>query len=323
MLYWHQIAKQICDCMYFLPYWVYILIAVAVILTFYGLSKLMEERHQILSYTLSILLSIPFFIIWLVCIEALPFLNLWIILLYLWCFITLIEVTRRNLRKQWCRNIISCIVEVPLLFIVFWNIFLIWENTPNLFEWVNAEDTFWSMIWHCALIIAGYVVITWVWNKFVITWLMPGGSKWSLMLFEAEFFLAVYWTSLDVIDGLYGFNYCLGIIILFFGALFMWGISVATLGSERCPRCHRVGSDYMGDADGGYENSVSYQWYTKSSSSEKEVKQLDRIEETRHVTIYYHKCPYCETEWQTSSSRLVNREITPVKQRITTWENRW
>lgn len=321
-----QVLYPLLDYLYTMPFWVYIIIAFFVILIFNLLEAMMEKNDK-LTYTLSIILSVPFLIVWILALidweEDFFSDDFYLMFFFLWGFITLIEITRRNLRKQWCRNIISCIVEVPLLFMIFWNIFLMWENIPDLFGWVNAKDTFWSMILYCILIIVGYFVIALVWNKVFMTWFMPGGSHWSLMLIETEFFMAVYRASLYAINGLTGFTYVLGIFILLCGILFMWGISMISLGSERCPRCHRIGSDYLGDADGGYEDSVSYKWYTKSWSSEKEVEQLDRIEETRHITNYYHKCPYCETEWQTSSSHIVDREITPVKQRITTWEKRW
>lgn len=321
-----QVFYPFLDYLYTMPFWVYIIIAFFVILIFYLLEAMMEKNDK-LTYILSIILSVPFLIVWILALidREEDFLtdDFYLMFFFLWGFITLIEITRRNLRKQWMRNIISLIVEVPFLYMIFWNIFLMWENIPDLFGWVNANDTFLSMILYCILIIVGYFVIALVWNKVFMTWFMPGGSKWSLVLLETEFFMAVYRASLYVINGLTGFTYILGIFILFCGILIVWVVSEASLGAERCPRCHRINAEHLGASDGGYENKVSYEWHNESSSSDQEIEQLDKIEETRRITIYHHKCRDCGEQWETSSSYVIARERIPVKRHITTWERDW
>jgi len=272
------------------------------------------------TFLLSSALGAVFLLFWLVTLKDLPeSMSDWTVkLLSLWASITMFEVTRRNLEYQWVRNIFSFIVEVPLLLTICLAALHLWADIPNLFVWVNVADTFLNMLLCCAAIIAGYFIVSIVWNYVFISFLLPGGSKWSLCLVTFVLFLTVYIRSLDAIEVLNGLNYLFGLLILLFGALFASLNSFGFLGSERCTRCHRLDSMFLGSEDGGYTHNVSHRWVNESDQNidgydASDVQRCERVDEIRQHTVYYHECRYCGEEWETSSSRLVHSEVTPVK----------
>lgn len=278
-------------------------------------------------FLLSSVLGTVFLLFWAVSLRELPvILSDWTVkLLALWASVTCFEATRRNLEYQWARNLVSIVVELPLLLTVLLAAFHLWDDIPNLFGWVSVADTFWNMLLCCAAIIAGYVVVSFVWDRVFVTFLLPGGSKLSLLLVTCVLFLTVYIRSLDAIEVFSGLNYLFGVVILFSGGCLAFVRSAVFLNSERCPRCHRLEAEYLGSEDGGYSHHMSYRWVHESNQridghDASDVQRCDLVEEIRHHTIYRHKCCYCAETWNTSSSRRVYSNATPVKRTFKYWE---
>lgn len=271
-------------------------------------------------FLLSPVLGAVFLLLWTVSLGELPVrMSDWTVkLLALWASATCFEATRRNLEHQWARNLVSIAVELPLLLTVWLAAIHLWDDIPNLFGWVSVADTFWNMLLCCAAIIAGYFVVSFVWDRVFVTFLLPGGSNWSLILVTCVLFLTVYIRSLDAIQVFFGLNYLFGVLILLFGGFLAILRSAAFLGSERCPRCHRLEAAYLGSDDGGYSHHVSHRWVNEADQridghDASDVRRCDRVEEVRHHTVYHHECRYCAKKWDTSSSRVVHSEVTPVK----------